>query len=137
MLKNYKKKKITVFGNGKQKRDFLHVNDLNEAIYRSIKFKKSKNQIYNLGSGIAQSILYLKNIISKSKDHIFLEKRKDDIEVSISNIDKIKRHLKWSPNVSLVAGVKEMIESDKKRLLRMKIISVKSQQKLIKFFNNN
>ena len=131
------RKKITIFGNGKQKRDFLHIDDLSEAIHRSIKYKNSNNQIYNLGSGVAQSILYLKNIISNSKDHIFLEKRNDDIEISIANINKIKKHLKWTPNISLSAGVKEMMKSDKKRLLRMKIMSIKSQQKLIKFFNNN
>lgn len=130
------KKKITIFGDGKQKRDFLHIRDLNEAIYKSIIIKKSNNEIYNLGSGKAQSIIYLKKIISNLKDHIFLDKRNDDIEVSISNISKIKKHLKWSPKISLINGVKDMIKKDRKRLLRLKIISVKSQQKLIRFFNS-
>ena len=130
------KKKITIFGDGKQKRDFLHIKDLNEAIYKSIMIKKSNNEIYNLGSGKAQSIIYLKKIISNLKDHIFLDKRNDDIEVSISNISKIKKHLKWSPKISLINGVKDMIQKDRKRLSRLKIISVKSQQKLIRFFNS-
>ncbi len=130
------KKKITIFGDGKQKRDFLHIKDLNEAIYKSIIMKKSNNEIYNLGSGKAQSIIYLKKIISNLKDHIFLDKRNDDIEVSISNISKIKKHLKWSPKISLINGVKDMIKKDRKRLMRLKIISVKSQQKLIRFFNS-
>lgn len=111
--------------------------DLNKAILKSINSKKSKNQIYNLGSGKAESIIYLKNMISNQKDHIYLEKRNDDIEISIANINKIKKHLNWSPKVDLKEGVNEMMESDKERLLKMKIISIKSQRNLIKYFNNN
>ena len=130
-------KKITIYGNGKQKRDFLHVDDLNNAIYKSIKLKKSDDQIYNLGSGKAESIINLKKIISKENDHIFLEKRNDDIEISISNIKKIKNHLKWIPKKFLINGINDMITSDNKRLSKIKIPSIKSQKKLIKNFNKN
>lgn len=129
------KKKITIFGNGKQKRDFVHIDDLNNAILSSIKTKKSNNEIYNLGSGRAESIINLKKIISKKKDHIFLNKRNDDIEISISNINKIKRHLNWSPKISFQEGISNMIAEDKKRLLKIKIHSIKDQKKLIKYFN--
>lgn len=130
-------KKITIFGNGKQKRDFLHIDDLNYALLKSIRIKKSKNQIYNLGSGKSESVIDLKKNISEKKDHIFLEKRNDDIEISISNINKIKSHFNWSPKVSLKKGVSEMIISDKKRLSKIKLPSIKSQQRLIKYFNKN
>ena len=130
-------KKITIYGNGKQKRDFLHVDDLNNAIYKSIKLKKRDDQIYNLGSGKAESIINLKKIISKENDHIFLEKRNDDIEISISNIKKIKNHLKWIPKKFLINGINDMITSDNKRLSKIKIPSIKSQKKLIKNFNKN
>ena len=52
---------------------------------------KLKNQIFNVGSGKAESIINLKKIISKEDDHIFLNKRNDDIEISISNITKVKK----------------------------------------------
>ena len=84
------KKKITIFGNGKQKRDFIHVDDLNNVI-KLILNSKLKNQIFNVGSGKAESIINLKKIISKEDDHIFLNKRNDDIEISISNITKVKK----------------------------------------------
>lgn len=130
-------KKITIFGNGKQKRDFLHVDDLNRAIIQSIKIKKSKNQIYNLGSGKPESIINLKKIVSREKDHIFLDKRNDDIEISISNISKIKKHLKWAPKISFIKGVTEMMIIDKMRLSKMKLPSIQNQKKLIKNFNLN
>ena len=130
-------KRITIFGNGQQKRDFLHIDDLNYAIHQSIKIKKSNNQIYNLGSGKSESVINLKKIVSKKKDHIFLEKRNDDIEISIANNNKIKKHLNWSNKVSLKIGVADMLINDKKRLSKIKLPSIKSQQKLIKNFNKN
>ncbi len=130
-------KKITIFGDGKQKRDFLHIDDLNRAIFQSIKIKKSNNQIYNLGSGKPESVINLKKIVSERKDHIFFNKRNDDIEISISNIGKIKKHLKWSPKISFIKGVKEMMAKDKIRLSKVKLPSIKSQKKLIKHFNQN
>ena len=130
-------KKITIFGNGKQKRDFLHVDDLNFAILKSITAKKSNNEIYNLGSGNPESIINLKKIISSNKDHIFLDKRNDDIEISISNINKIKKHLNWTPKVSFSRGIRDMMIKDKDRLLKLKLPAIKSQQKLIRSFNQN
>ena len=130
-------KKITIYGTGKQKRDFLHVEDLNNAIIKSINIKKSKNQIYNLGSGKALSIIKLKKIISKQNDHIFLEKRNDDIEISISNINKLKRELNWNPTIDIRNGVRDMMLVDSNRLMKIKLSSIKSQKKLIKQFNKN
>ena len=52
---------------------------------------KLKNQIFNVGSGKAESIINLKNNFPKEDDHIFLNKRNDDIEISISNITKVKK----------------------------------------------
>tara|TARA_B100001057_G_scaffold500955_2_gene619211 strand:- start:4293 stop:5252 length:960 start_codon:yes stop_codon:yes gene_type:complete len=127
-------KKITIYGNGKQKRDFVHVDDLSGAVHKIIN-SKSQNDIFNIGAGKAESILNLKNIISHKRDHIFLEKRNDDIEISISNINKIKKRLFWKPKISFKNGVKEIEKLDKIRLSKFNLPSVKQQQKLIKKFN--
>jgi UDP-glucose 4-epimerase len=130
-------KKITIFGNGKQKRDFLHVDDLSRAIYKCLKLKKSINKIYNLGSGKATSILDLKKMISQKKNHIFLPKRNDDIEISISDITKIKKDLNWYPIIDFKNGIKKLIDQEKKRPTKFKLPSIDSQKKLIKKFNKN
>ena len=41
-------KNFTVVGDGKQKRDFIHVKDVCDAIIKAT-FSKQKNQIYNVG----------------------------------------------------------------------------------------
>ena len=57
-----------------------------------INSNKGNNQTFNVGSGVATGILDLKDLISKNHKHIFLERRSDDIEISIANIDKIKKN---------------------------------------------
>jgi len=134
LAQKIQKKKITIFGNGLQKRDFLHVDDVSNAILKVINNKKSKGKIYNLGSGKANSILDIIKLIS-AKDVIFLPKRADDIEISISNISKIARELNWKPHIKLSEGIRNIIKTDLERLKNLKIPSINSQRKLILKFN--
>ena len=130
-------KPITIYGNGSQKRDFIHVDDLNRAILKMINSNKGNNQTFNVGSGVATGILDLKYLISKNHKHIFLERRSDDIEISIANIDKIKKKLNWKPGVSFRNGVDDMIKVDRFNLQNMNLPTIDSQKKLLKKFNNS
>lgn len=128
-------KKITIFGNGKQKRDFLYVDDLCNAIFKVLKNSKSNNKIYNLGSGSAISInAIFEKLLYKKKIH--LEKRNDDIEISIANISNIKKELKWRPKIGINEGLKRTLKEDILRLKKMKIMSLSKIKKLIMQFNN-
>ena len=106
-----------------------------DAILKVLENKKAKNETYNLGSGKSISINELKNKLSY-KDYINLEKRNDDIEVSIANISKIKKHLNWFPKISIEEGLKRSMENDFYRLKKMKIVSISNLKKIIKKFNN-
>lgn len=134
LAQKIQKKKLTIFGNGNQKRDFLYIDDLNRAILSIIKKKISKNKIYNLGYGNSYSILDLAKLIEK-KNFVYLPKRNDDIEISISNINKIKKDLNWSPKISLKKGLDRIINIDKKRLKKTKLITIDQQKKIINSFN--
>ncbi len=134
LAQKLQKKKLTIFGNGRQKRDFLYIDDLNRAILNVIRKKQSNKKIYNLGFGNSNSILNLAKLISKNKFE-FLPKRNDDIEISISNIDKIKKDLNWSPKINLKKGLQIIKLVDEKRLKKVKLKSIKYQKKIIKQFN--
>ncbi len=135
LAQKLQEKKITIFGNGKQRRDFLYIDDLCDAILKVFENKKSNNETYNLGSGKSISINQLKNKLSY-KNFINLEKRSDDIEVSIANISKIKKHLNWFPKISIEEGLKRSTENDFYRLKKMKILSISNLKKMIKKFNS-
>ena len=103
-----KMKPLTIVGNGKQTRDFIHVDDLTNAF---IKLARSslKNKIYNLGSGKETSINKIAYMIGGKK--IFIPKRPGDPNRSCANILKIKKDIKWKPKISIIEGVKKLFQS--------------------------
>ena len=128
------KKKITIYGNGEQSRDFINIRDIYEAI-KKITEKKIGSNIFNLGSSKSLKIKELKDLISVNADFINLDKRFDDIEVSIADIKKAKKILKWKPKVSFKKGLDEMKKKDHYRLYNLKLDSINQQKKLILKFN--
>ena len=115
------KKPITIYGTGKQKRDFIFIDDLNRAIFKCIRSNYSNNKIYNVGSGKSISINKLKKLVSRSSKTIFLKKRVDDIEKSTSNIKKISRELKWFPQTAFREGLDKILKTDGNRLSKINL----------------
>ncbi len=104
-------KPLTVVGDGTQKRDFLYVSDVTKAFYIAAKSKK-EGKFYNLGASKPQSIKKLSKIIGGKIDYI--PKRPGEPECTWANINKIKKDLKWQPEVSFEKGVLEMIKDIKR-----------------------
>jgi UDP-glucose 4-epimerase len=93
---------LTVIGNGKQKRDFLYISDLCEAFHKA-SISKYNYEIFNLGSSKPNSINYLASLISNNKKYI--PWRQGEPFKTDANINKIKKYLKWKPEVSLKSGI--------------------------------
>ena len=102
------KKPFTLVGDGKQKRDFLHVKDVVRAFYLAAKSKYS-GKIYNLGAGRPVSILRLIKIIGG--DYVHIPKRPWEPDVTWASISKIKKELKWKPKIKFENGVREMLKN--------------------------
>ena len=84
------KKPLTIVGNGKQTRDFIHVEDLTNVFVKIIK-SNLVNKVYNLGSGKETSINKIANLFGGKK--IFISKRLGDPNRSCANIQKLKKIL--------------------------------------------
>ena len=124
-----KNKPIIVFGNGKQTRTFLHVNDAVGFIKKIIS-EKSFGNIYNLGGNENVSIINLAKKIkklSKSKSKIIFKNYKysysnkgkfqDDYEDILKrhpDTSLIKKKFKFNPKYSLKDIIKEYIQWYKK-----------------------
>ena len=99
---------------GKQFRDFIHVDDVVESIFKSLVSKDAKGEIINIGSGRPQKI---KDIIDylvyriKGGNPQFgkIKLRKDEILKIYPNISKAKKILRWSPKVKFYKGLIETI----------------------------
>ena len=108
-LKQKKNKKpLTIVGDGKQTRDFIHVDDLINAF---IKVAKSKlvNKIYNLGSGKEISINKIANLFGGKKT--FIPKRPREPKRSLANISKIKKDINWKPTITIQEGIKRLLKN--------------------------
>ena len=101
-------KPLTIVGDGKQTRDFIHVDDLTNAF---IKVAKSRlvNKIYNLGSGKEISINKIANLFGGKKT--FIPKRPREPKRSLANISKIKKDINWKPTITIQEGIKRLLKN--------------------------
>lgn len=106
--KKENKPNVTLWGTGKPYREFLHVDDLADALL-FLAQNYNESEIVNIGTGVDITILDLactiKNIVNY-KGNIVLDKSKlDGTPKKQLNIDRIKK-LGWKPKISLEAGIK-------------------------------
>ena len=105
-------KPITVYGDGRQVRDILHVHDLVDAMFAAREHRRTaRGQIYNLGGGPTRttSVLeLLREIESKVGDQTghtlnlhYKEVRPGDQPLYISDTAKIERDTGWRATRSL------------------------------------
>ena len=114
---------ITIYGDGKQTRDFLYVGDLVEAILLADK-ADTPGEYFQIASGRETSILTLldtmKKIIPEAKFDIHHEPaRGGEILRNYANIEKARRMLGYDPKTRLEDGLKKTWEwfLSKKRAL--------------------
>ena len=101
------KKPLTVVGDGRQTRDFIHVYDLVDAIILIAKKAKS-NQIFNLASGKETSVNKIAKIIGG--EIVNIPKRPGEPNRSLGSIKRIKKQLKWKPKILINKGVRMMLD---------------------------
>lgn len=108
---------ITIFGDGKQSRDFVHISDVANAWISAIDNKNSYNEVFNLGSGIRVSINELVDVILKSFNKSrknyevrYKAERPGDQKHMQADISKAKRLLKWKIKMPFSKGMADTIE---------------------------
>ena len=100
---------------GNQFRDFLHVDDVVDAIIKSLTNRNARGQIINIGSGkprkIRNIIEYIKKISNGGYPQFGkIKLRKDEIIKLYPNIKKAKRKINWKPQISFERGIKSTIK---------------------------
>ena len=94
---------LTITGDGKQERDFVHVYDIANANYLAA-ISEIKGEFFNIGFGTCYSIYD----IAMKFDHPyqFIAERKGEALITHANIHKAKNLLGWVPKISIEEGIK-------------------------------
>ena len=113
---------VKIWGSGKAIREFLHVDDLANAIFTVLKIDKNKISkicknklpIFNVGSGesvtIKKLVLFIKKI-TKFNGKVFFDKNYPDGTIN-KNLDSTKiKKLNWKAKIKLSIGLKKLIKS--------------------------
>ncbi len=100
---------------GNQLRDFVYIDDVVEAIIKSLVNKNARGQIINIGSGkpkqIKKIIEYIKKFLKGGRPQFGeIKFRKDEILKLYANISKAKNKINWKPKVTFSKGIKSTIK---------------------------
>ena len=116
-------KKIILHDHGKAIRDFIHIYDLCDLIFKIIISKKKYSfEIFNVGNGKGVVLfdffkIILKTIKSKIKKGFSSNKIKkmslpsDSIKISVCNNRKIKNFFNYRPKYSIIKGINQFINN--------------------------
>lgn len=101
-----------VWGTGKPRREFLHVDDLAQALLLLMNTYDG-NEIVNIGSGqdlsIYELVILIKDIVGYKGDIVWNSSKPDGTPRKLLDISRIKE-IGWKPNISLREGLINTIE---------------------------
>ncbi len=99
-------KKMTIVGDGMQRRDYTHVKDVVSANAKIIESDLNGFEIFNIGTGINYSVLEIAEMIGGPYE--FIPKRKGEAKETLADISKANKMLNWSPSIM----IKDWIENN-------------------------
>jgi UDP-glucose 4-epimerase len=97
-----------IYGDGGQTRDFVHVRDVAEALYRAASSHSSNT--YNIGTGRETSIMELAREVAMTTGMplrtVNMPARKGEIMRSCADISRAAESLSWEPSIELREGIR-------------------------------
>ena len=110
------KKPLFIFGDGKQTRDYIHVDDIVSAIYKSMK-NKNKYVAHHIGTGVETTINQIIGLITSTfKLHrleipkiIYKNIRTGDMKNNYLYIKNTQNKLGWKARTTLEKGIRKTI----------------------------
>jgi len=110
-------KQLTIYGNGKQVRDILYIDDLLDSYDQAIRnIDSASGWIYNIGGGPKNQISLLKfldllsEITGKKITPAYAATRPGDQPIYVSDISRAEDELDWKPQTSYKDGIKKLYD---------------------------
>jgi CDP-paratose 2-epimerase len=112
------RKPITIYGDGKQVRDLLFIDDLLD-LYDAViaNIDTASGNVYNIGGGPDHTLSIwtefgpiLEHLLGRPIPTTAAEWRPGDQRIYVSNIAKARQHLGWTPTVGVQEGITRLYE---------------------------
>ena len=101
----------TIYGDGKQTRDYVYVLDVVDALIKSA--ETDDNLFLNIGTGVETSVNELVSILSQKiswdGEPEYAPKREGELLRSVLNNERAKDQIGWEPKYTLDTGLDELI----------------------------
>ena len=106
---------INIFEDGLESRDFVFIDDVVDATIRAIECESATGQVFNVGSGVATTVLTVVDELMKAFNrtvpaHVTGAFRSGDIRHNFADLTKITRLLGYQPKVDFAAGILRFAE---------------------------
>lgn len=107
-------KKIEIWGDGSEARDYIYIDDLAQCFEKLIEYKGDE-VIFNAGSGVETSIIDIVNdvesVSGKTIVKEFMHAKDCQVKTNVLDCVKAKKELDWKADTTLEEGIKKMKES--------------------------
>tara|TARA_R100000750_G_scaffold4595_2_gene3476 strand:+ start:167 stop:790 length:624 start_codon:yes stop_codon:yes gene_type:complete len=106
---------LPLFEDGEESRDFVHVDDVTDALLQGLLIPSAPNAIINVGSGVATSVRKVAEELTRAfgfEPNVVVTKqyRVGDIRHNYADVARLKSLLSVEPRVSLSAGLKRFAD---------------------------
>src|SRR5450759_572377 len=105
---------ITVYGDGRQTRDFIYVTDTAEAVVAIAKSEKTRGMVLNAATGQEVAMIDLLTMIAEAMDYSepfkHVEARPGDVRRHIADVSLIRELVGFEPRVGIADGIKTTVE---------------------------
>ncbi len=102
-------KPLTIFGDGKQTRDFVFVEDVVTANILAATQPAAVGEIFNIATGqensIEQLTAIIKQVSARESPVIYADRRAGEVRYSRANIEKARKMLGYNPETNLKEGL--------------------------------
>jgi len=107
---------ITIYGDGKQVRDVLYIDDLIEAMLMAVQHcERTQGEVYNIGGGFRNSLAVwsefepiLSRLLGREIEVAYEGWRPGDQRLYISDISKAEEDFEWMPKIGLHEGIERL-----------------------------
>lgn len=107
---------LVIFGNGKQSRDFVFVDDVVRALASALTAENLDRAIINIGSGVGTTMDELvdeiENLVALPVHRLYNDDEAPGVSRLVADISLAERSLGWSPQVPLRVGLARILETD-------------------------